>query len=150
MSDKKSYGNEKDVKSKNVPIDKTLYETIKKTASKKFKSPSGIYRSSWIVKEYKRQGGKYYGKKNKSVGLLRWFKEKWVDINRPVKNLNGQTVSYKICGRKKATLKGVYPLCRPSKRINKNTPKTYKEISKKSMDKAKKDKKSSVSIKFAY
>ena len=31
--------------------DLDLYNYVKELANKKFKSPSGIYRSSWIVKE---------------------------------------------------------------------------------------------------
>lgn len=115
------------------PTNKKLYEKVKNLANKKFKSPSGIYRSSWIVKEYKKRGGKYSGKKNTKSGLSRWYKEKWVDLNRKT---NGK---YEKCGRKSAK-KGVYPICRPSKRISNKTPRTFREISKKSIKKAKKDK----------
>jgi hypothetical protein len=133
------------------PVNKALYNYVKQLANKKFKSPSGIYRSSWIVKEYKRRGGKYSGKKTSSSGLKRWFKEKWVDLNRPIRNSKGKIVGYKSCGRKSANSKGKYPLCRPSKRINKGTPKTYHSISKSSLKKAKREKsriKSKGNIKF--
>jgi hypothetical protein len=133
---------------KNLPKNMLLYNSVKKAANKKFKSPSGIYRSSWIVKEYLRRGGKYSGSKNKNSGLSRWFKEKWVDINRPIKNSKGKIIGYKSCGRKTQKTKGKYPLCRPSKSVNKKSPRTYKEISNKSLKKAKKDKKSSKKIKF--
>jgi hypothetical protein len=123
----------------NHPKDEKLYNSVKKSANRKFKSPSGIYRSSWIVKEYLRRGGKYSGKKNKSGGLTRWFNEKWVDINRPIRNSKGKIIGYKSCGRKSQT-SGKYPLCRPSKSVNKKSPRTYKEISKKSLSQAKKDK----------
>jgi hypothetical protein len=50
------------------------------------------------------------------ANLKRWFKEKWTDQNgRP-------------CGSKKT--KGVKK-CRPSKRVSKNTPKTWKQVGKK-------------------
>ena len=135
---------------KNKPKDLNLYNSVKKAASKKFKSPSGIYRSSWIVKEYIRRGGKYCNKKKETDGLTRWFKEKWVDISRPIKNSKGKVIGYKSCGRKTQSDKK-YPLCRPSKRINKKTPKTYKELSRKIIEKAKRDKsriKSTGNIKF--
>jgi hypothetical protein len=122
-----------------TPINQKLYDSIKKKANKKFESKTGIYRSSWIVKEYLKAGGKYKGKKDEKKGLKRWFKEGWVDLNRPIKNSKGKVVGYKKCGRKSIT-KGKYPLCRPSKRVNSETPKTYKEISKKSIKKAKKQK----------
>ena len=125
----------------NEPLDKVLYNIIKQEANKKFKSPSSIYRSSWIVKEYLRRGGKYSGKKDSSSGLTRWFKEDWVDLNRPI---NG---SFADCGRNN-TDTGKYPLCRPSKRITKDTPKTYKEISQESIRKAKREKKGPKHISF--
>ncbi len=127
--------------------DKELYNKVKRMADKKFESKTGIYKSSWIVKEYKRLGGKYKGKKpsTKSPGLKRWYEEKWVDLNRPIKNSKGKVIGYKSCGRKstsknKYSSKNKYPLCRPSKRITSKTPRTYKEISKKSISKAKLDK----------
>ncbi len=53
------------------------------------------------------------------------------------------------CGRPSAKMtKLKYPLCRPSIRVTKKTPRTYKEISKKSLDKAKKQKKSKKRILF--
>ena len=123
------------------PSDTALYNYVKSLANKKFKSPTGIYRSSWIIKEYKKRGGKFVGKKgsNKSPGLKRWFSEKWVDLNRPIKK-NGKIIGYKPCGRKSSNIKGKYPLCRPSKRITSKTPKTFKELSKKRIQKAKKAK----------
>ena len=74
--------------------DKELYNKVKRMADKKFESKTGIYKSSWIVKEYKRLGGKYKGKKPsvKSPGLKRWYKEKWVDLNRPIRNSKGKIV----------------------------------------------------------
>jgi hypothetical protein len=122
------------------PLDKELYNYVKKLANKKFKSPSGIYRSSWIVSEYKRRGGKYTGKKSSDIGLKRWYKEKWVDLNRPIRNSKGKIVGYKSCGRKSIKSKDKYPLCRPSKKVNKHTPRTYQSISKSSIKKAKSEK----------
>jgi hypothetical protein len=119
------------------PKNKELYSKVKRSADKKFKTHSA-YKSAWLVKEYKRLGGKYNGKKSKNSGLNRWFKEKWVDLNRKTKS--GR---YAKCGRNKQSLKksDTYPLCRPTKRISKKTPRTVKEISKKSISKAKRMKK---------
>lgn len=127
--------------SKPIPTNKSLYNYVKQLAKKKFKSKSGIYRSSWIVREYKRRGGKYSGKKSSSSGLKRWYKEKWVDLNRPIRNSKGKIIGYKPCGRFKIKgSKGKYPLCRPSRRINKGTPRTYHSISSKSIRRAKREK----------
>lgn len=125
------------------PLNKSLYKYVKNLADKKFLSKTGIYKSSWIVREYKKRGGKYSGKKPsyKSPGLKRWYKEKWVDLNRPIKNSKGKIVRYKSCGRKSVKgSKDKYPLCRPLKKITSKTPKTVKSLSKRSILKAKKKK----------
>ena len=128
-------------KKKPRPTNKILYEKVKQLANQKFQSKSGIYRSSWIVREYKKRGGKYSGTKTSSTGLKRWYKEKWVDLNRPIRNSKGKIIDYKPCGRSKIIgSKGKYPLCRPSKRVNKGTPRTYHSISTKSISKAKREK----------
>jgi hypothetical protein len=119
------------------PKDLKLYKKVKKLADKKFKSPTGVYKSSWIVREYKKLGGKYKGESSGSSGLKRWYKEKWVDLNRPMDKKG----NYHPCGRKSIKKGEKYPLCRPMIRVNKETPRTYKEISKKSIRKAKKEKK---------
>lgn len=130
------------------PINKKLYDDVKRLADKKFKSKSGIFRSSWIVREYKLRGGRYQGAKSDKQGLLRWFREKWVDLNR----IDKSTKQYKPCGRQRADrAKGPYPLCRPSRRVTAKTPRTYKEIPSKAIGAAKKAKKKykgSRSVKF--
>ena len=117
------------------PTNSKLYDHVKSLANKKFKT-NGIYRSSWIVKEYKKLGGRYSGIKNKTSGLTRWYKENWIDLNRPIRNSKGTITGYDKCGRK-SIKSGKYPLCRPNKRISKSTPKTLKELSKSSIRKAK-------------
>jgi len=105
------------------PINKVLYDTVKREADKKFLAPTSAYKSGWIVKEYKRRGGKYVG--DRLNGLLkRWFDEKWVNVSQP------RTVVPGPCGRSKATVKGKYPVCRPSIRITKGTPRTVSELTK--------------------
>ena len=104
-----------------TPSDKTLYDSVVGEANERFLAKTSVYRSAWIVKEYVKRGGKYdEDKKGTSTiaGLKRWFKEKWVDINRP----------NEPCGRNKATHKGTYPLCRPTVRVAAKTPKTLGEI----------------------
>ena len=109
--------------------DSKLYNRVIKLANKKFLAPTSVYRSSWIVKEYQKRGGIYVGISKKNQGLKRWFKENWVDTNRPKKNKQNIVIGYEKCGRKKAEKNGIYPLCRPTKKISKQTPKTLQEIS---------------------
>ncbi len=87
------------------PSNINLYNKIKQEAESIYKKPSS-YKSGWIVKEYKRRGGKYKGTKTDN-GLTRWFLEDWKDV-----------------GNKD------YPVYRPTKRINKETPLTINEINK--------------------
>lgn len=89
--------------SKNEPLDKELYESVKRVANEIYTKPSA-YKSGWIVKKYKELGGRYSDVKTKE-GLTRWYKEKWADV-----------------GGKD------YPVYRPTKRVNKRTPLTVQEV----------------------
>ena len=91
-------------------LDKQLYERVKKQADSIYKKPSA-YKSGYIVKEYKQQGGRYLGAKPKD-GLTRWFEENWTDVGNKT-----------------------YPVYRPTKRITKDTPLTVSEIDKKNLQK---------------
>lgn len=113
-------------KSSPVPVDIKLYNKVKKEAKLKFLKYPSIYANSWVVREYKKRGGKYQGKKSDKQGLTRWFKEDWVDLNRPIKK-DGKIVGHERCGRRKAQLDN-YPLCRPSKRVSRKTPVTISEL----------------------
>ena len=103
------------------PTDKKLYEKVKAEIYKKYPQHSA-YRSGLLVKEYKRQGGKYSGKESQSTGLNRWFRENW-------KNQRGES-GYKYKS-------DVY---RPTRRITKDTPTTFNELSKKEIDRARREK----------
>ena len=92
------------------PKNKKLYEKVKDEIYKEYPKHSA-YRSGLLVKEYKKRGGTYEGKENKSSGLNRWFKEKWV-------NQRGET-GYKYKN----------DIYRPTVRVNKDTPTTHKELS---------------------
>ena len=123
-----------------TPADQKLYDRVKADADKKFLAPTSIYKSAWIVAEYKRRGGIYMEPPKKNEGLTRWFRERWVDLTRPIKDKKGKVIDYEDCGRPKATTRGTYPLCRPLHRITKETPKTVAELAPKSIQKAEKEK----------
>jgi hypothetical protein len=109
-------------------IDKKLYLRIKKKIDKDLKAQDrrwSLYASGRLVQEYKKQGGRYRGKKNDD-GINRWFKEEWVDTCQLPKKVQ--------CGRKNIprsykAMKRSFPYCRPIHRISKNTPKTVSEHS---------------------
>tara|TARA_X000000950_G_scaffold1680_1_gene1833 strand:+ start:16880 stop:17065 length:186 start_codon:yes stop_codon:yes gene_type:complete len=47
------------VATKNEPTDKALYARVKAAAKKKFKVYPSAYANAWLVREYKKRGGKY-------------------------------------------------------------------------------------------
>lgn len=118
------------------PRDKELYDIVKKYIYKKIPTHSA-YRSGHLVKEYKRRYEKKYGTASKSYKkktkkktkkrttkkpLKRWFKEKWLNDTGKV----GYTHKNSIY--------------RPTIKVTKNTPLTFSEISKKEIQRAKKEK----------
>ena len=54
-----------------TPIDKVLYEKVKKYADSVYSKPSA-YKSGFIVKTYKENGGKYLDD-DKPKNLERWY-----------------------------------------------------------------------------
>lgn len=107
-------------------VNKKLYNEVKKSAKKKYKKWPSAYASAWVVKEYKRRGGKYRGSKSRKKGISRWLDEKWINVCKLPKKVP--------CGRSKLTSrnwKKKYPYCRPSVRITSKTPKLARELSKK-------------------
>jgi hypothetical protein len=103
------------------PKNKKLYEEVKEDIYKKYPKHSA-YRSGLLVQEYKRRGGTYEGEEKGAEGLNRWFAEKW-------KNQRGE-VGYK-------TKSDIY---RPTVRVTKETPTTFKELTKKEIEKARREK----------
>jgi hypothetical protein len=114
--------------SKPKPINTQLYNMVKQMATEKFDSPTGAYRSMWIVKKYKELGGVYDKPKPSNSKLDKWRNEKWIDLNQP-KIMNNTIIGYERCG-KKNNKNMLYPLCRPSIKIDDETPLIYQNISK--------------------
>jgi hypothetical protein len=102
------------MKPKNV----ALYERVKKSIHMK---PSA-YRSGLIVKKYKQLGGTYIGPKPKFTGLSRWFAENW----------KSDTGKYRYTSKS-----SVY---RPTKRVTSKTPKTFSELTRSQVLRAKREK----------
>ena len=97
----------------NEPAKPALYSRVKSEAKRKFNIFPSAYASAWIVKEYKKRGGTYKGKKSGKTGVARWMKEKWT------------TQDGQACGS--AKFKGVKK-CRPTVRVSSKTPVTWKEL----------------------
>jgi hypothetical protein len=93
-----------------MPIidDPVLYEKAKKMTDLIYSKPSA-YKSGHIVRLYKQMGGTYTDD-NQPKKLKEWYDSKWTDI-----------------GGKE------YPVYRPTKRINKDTPLLASEIDPKNL-----------------
>jgi len=109
-----------------VVLNKSLYSKAK---NKYKKMKHSAYKSALVMKEYKKLGGKYKGKKKTGSGITRWFKEKW-------RNQRGK-VGYKKKG----------DIYRPTVRVNRKTPKTYKELGKTKIKRAMREKKKTGRVK---
>jgi hypothetical protein len=72
-------------------------------------------------------------------GLDRWFAEKWVDVK-----------TGKDCGRQEGESRAGYPACRPSRRVNSQTPKTSSDMSSAEKAKFKSSKTSSQRIDYNH
>lgn len=99
------------------PLDEELYEQVKTEAKQRFAVWPSAYASGWLVREYKRRGGRYaddqYNVQHaQPTGLTKWFGEEWVDISRPIYDKHGELVGYEPCGRPHSSQVN-YPKCRP-------------------------------------
>ena len=110
-----------------TPLNKALYA---KARAKYSSMKHSAYKSSLVVKEYKKRGGGYSGAKPKKTGLTRWHKEDW-------KTQDGK----KTYGGKKNKI------FKPTKRITKETPTTMGELSSKRKKKAIAEKKAKGRVK---
>lgn len=95
-----------------------IYEKARKEADKVYEKNSA-YKSMFISKKYKELGGKYKTEKRKSGSTDNWTKEEWIQVIPYLKN--GEKIA---CGKDNKKNK----VCRPFKRINKDTPITLPEL----------------------
>jgi hypothetical protein len=91
-----------------IIVNQHLYDQVKAYADTVFKKPSA-YKSGFIVKTYKDLGGTYKDD-DKPKKLKQWFHERWSDVGHEA-----------------------YPVYRPTRRVNKNTPLTSPEIDPKNL-----------------
>lgn len=97
----------------------TAYKKAKSLADKTYEKHSA-YKSMYIAKLYKQYGGKYKDSSKKDTKLSTWREERWIVVEPYLKE--GKKIA---CGSEKAS---DIHACRPSKRINKNTPTTIDSL----------------------
>jgi len=95
-----------------------IYKQAKKIADETYERHSA-YKSMFINKKYTELGGKYKTKKKKEGKTDRWNKEEWIQVIPYLKT--GEKI---VCGKDNKKNK----VCRPFKRIDKDTPITIKEL----------------------
>jgi hypothetical protein len=100
------------------PKNTALYERVKQSIHMK---PSA-YRSGLIVKKYKQLGGTFIGPKPRLTGLSRWFAENW----------KSDTGKYRYTSKS-----SVY---RPTRRVTARTPRTFSELTRSQLLRAKREK----------
>lgn len=93
-----------------------LYMAVKKLADERYKKP-GIWKSSFIVSEYKKRGGTYKDSP-KTDNLAQWRREEWIHV---VPFL--ETGKIEICGSTNTTR-----ACRPLYSIADDTPITIPQL----------------------
>ena len=143
----------------NIPINKALYARVKREAKQKFKVWPSAYASAWLVKTYKKRGGKYRvsstkreksrrksrkrsrRKSRKRKSYMRFSRRK--SRKRRLGKKTGLSRWFaeewidvcklpKIvpCGRKSARKSPrSYPYCRPRYKITSKSPKTARSYS---------------------
>lgn len=117
-------------------LDKNIYKKAKKIADDTY-SKNSAYKSLFMIAKYKELGGKIDEKKsNKGTDI--WLKEKWKNLTPYASNEIKKINDLPVCGeRTKKQIKSKLPsICRPTKKVNKNTPKLAQEFSKSQIKKA--------------
>lgn len=99
-------------------IDKDIYEKARKIADKTYERHSA-YKSMFINKKYKELGGRYKTNKKKKGKTDRWNDEEWIQVIPYLKK--GEKI---VCGKDNKKNK----VCRPFKRVDKETPITIGEL----------------------
>jgi len=115
-------------------LDKDIYNRAKKITDEKYKKNSA-YKSMFLVEEYERLGGKI-NKNLKKSGTATWLKEKWVNLSPIAMGLETDIKKLTVCGKKHPKQKSEPTICRPTKKINKNTTSLAQSFSKSQIKKA--------------
>ena len=114
-------------------LDKSIYLKAKKMADEKFEKHSA-YKSMYLVKEYERLGGKINPKLKKDR-LSIWNKEQWKNLTPYALGLTNNKFEF-ACGDAPKKQKKIPSICRPTKKINKDTTSLAQEFTKKQIIKA--------------
>lgn len=115
-------------------LDKNIYNRAKKLADEKYKKHSA-YKSMYLVEEYERLGGKL-NKKLKKGGTATWNSESWKNLSPIALGLETDIKKLPPCGKKHPKQKKNPTICRPTKKVNKNTTSLAQSFTKAQITKA--------------
>jgi hypothetical protein len=115
-------------------LDKDIYNKAKKSADKKYEKHSA-YKSMYLVEEYERLGGKINTKLKKS-GTATWNKESWVNLSPIAMGIESDIKKLPKCGVRHPKQKTNPTICRPTKKVNKNTTSLAQSFTKSQIKKA--------------
>jgi hypothetical protein len=116
-------------------LDKDIYNRATKLADEKYKKNSA-YKSMYLVEQYEKLGGKINPKLKSKSKLKTWIKEKWVNLSPIALGLETDINKLPKCGIKHPKQKKNPTICRPTKRINKDTTSLAQSFTKSQIKKA--------------
>ena len=115
-------------------LDKDIYNRAKKLADEKYKKHSA-YKSMYMMEQYEKLGGRI-NKNLKKSGTDKWLKEKWKNLSPIAMGIESNIKNLTACGQKHQKQKKNPTICRPTKKVNKDTPKLAQSFSKSQIKKA--------------
>ena len=116
-------------------LDKDIYNRATKLADEKYKKNSA-YKSMYMVQQYEKLGGRINPKLKTKSKLKTWIKEKWVNLTPIALGLESDINKLPKCGIKNPKQKTNPSICRPTKKINKDTTSLAQSFTKSQIKKA--------------
>ena len=113
-------------------LSKKIYEKAKKLADEKYKRNSA-YKSMYLMEKYEELGGKVIS--DKKSKLNNWRQENWVNLTGVALGKT-KLKDAPVCGNKDKNQRKNKTICRPSVKVNKDTPKLASEFTQKQLKKA--------------
>lgn len=115
-------------------LDKEIYDRARKLADEKYKKHSA-YKSMYMIEQYEKLGGRINPKFKKS-GTDTWNKEIWKNATPIAMGIESKIKDLPACGKKHSKQKNNPTICRPTKKVNKDTPELLQTFSKSQIKKA--------------
>lgn len=116
-------------------LDKDIYNRAKKLADEKYKSNSA-YKSMYMVEQYEKLGGRINPKLKTKSKLDNWRQESWVNLTPIAMGIETSIKKLPKCGIKHPKQKKNPSICRPTKKVNKDTTSLAQSFSKTQIKKA--------------